>query len=673
MAKTYEENSVNNNSKLIMDQNYILRSYIENMSDALFIIDREYKNVPLNNSARKLFEYANENIEMHDMYQVIKKINFYDFEFNIINNMDEILFKLFNRECAKIAYFELEISDTMHYYSINYNQICDKNNEIEKILFSVRDVTEQVKNDFIIRYQKEELELILNNISDKIIVIDKNGDYIKLNKALLDNPLTDIRYAKNIESVYDYIEHLDFEGNVITLENTPVKKLLRGEKFSDYKLNLNSVRGQYYYEVAGIPLFDSNGDFYKGILIYHDITDKLNAEENTNIKNQDDIISSFVENVNLRYIKLSYPDLKIVEMNKKAYFTLRQLNPEIKTISNLIGDSYFKYTDITKEDIDNMINNKTSLKFIRYLESFKLYLKYIYQPIYKLNGQVKNIICMVTDVTEDIKEKNKEEQMIRFQDNLIINVSHELKTPLNIIHSSVQLMDIYMNNFSENNKEHLLKIKQSVEKNCYRLTKLINNIVDLSNLEEGRYKLSLKNENIVEIIENIADSVSDYVKEKKQSIVFDTEAEEIIMACDSDVIERIMLNLISNAIKFNSNNGKILINILEKGDNIEISVEDTGDGIDKGYMDNLFDRFSIEDKSLSRKAEGSGIGLKLVKSLVKLHGGNISVTSKIGEGSKFFIELPVKTLPDAKQYLNLKYEDKIEMMDIEFSDIYDND
>ena len=156
-------------------------------------------------------------------------------------------------------------------------------------------------------------------------------------------------------------------------------------------------------------------------------------------------------------------------------------------------------------------------------------------------------------------------------------------------------------------------------------------------MDSGFFKLNVSNENIVESIEDIVQSVSEYIKGKGLNIVFDTNTEEKIIAFDPEKIERIILNLISNAIKFTNLGGTIFIDLIDKGDTIEILVKDTGIGMDKKHLNNIFKRFHQIDKSLSRNAEGSGIGLSLVKSLVKLHGGKISVDSEVGKGSTFKI------------------------------------
>lgn len=283
-----------------------------------------------------------------------------------------------------------------------------------------------------------------------------------------------------------------------------------------------------------------------------------------------------------------------------------------------------------------------------------------------------NVALLLKDITRNVIERKELKEALEMQEQVFANVSHELKTPLNVIFSANQLMELYMNNGTfEQNKEKVSKSINAIKQNCYRFTKLINNIVDLSKIEAGFFKVNLSNENIVDVTEDIVQSVSDYIKRKGISIAFDTNTEEKIIAVDADKIERIILNLISNAIKFTNPGGSIFVNLTDKKDSVEISVQDSGIGMDKEQLDQIFERFHQVDKSLSRNTEGSGIGLSLVKSIVEFHGGIISVDSELGKGSIFKIELPAMIVNNTEDTLKIKPRDnKIEIINIEFSDIY---
>lgn len=256
------------------------------------------------------------------------------------------------------------------------------------------------------------------------------------------------------------------------------------------------------------------------------------------------------------------------------------------------------------------------------------------------------------------------------------NISHELKTPINIIYMGIQTMNMYLNTdegeVSEKCKSYLKMMKQ----NCFRLIKLVNNLLDVTKLDTGFYKLEKKNNNIVMVVEDIVLSVAKYIESKDIELVFDTSAEEKVMAFDYDKIERIILNLLSNAFKCSSSGGQIAVNIDDRGSSVVISVKDEGVGIPEDKKEFIFERFGQVNRSLSRTSEGTGIGLYIVKSLVEIHEGTISVISTEGKGSEFIIELPVLLIDEdnseeeQKYESNKPYENKVERINIEFSDIY---
>jgi signal transduction histidine kinase len=174
----------------------------------------------------------------------------------------------------------------------------------------------------------------------------------------------------------------------------------------------------------------------------------------------------------------------------------------------------------------------------------------------------------------------------------------------------------------------------------------------------------------VSVVEDITQSVASYIKSKDIQLIFDTNVEEKIMAFDPNKLERIMLNLLSNAFKYTNSRGHIYVNVEDRGKTVLITVEDDGKGIPEDKLNLIFERFGQANRSLSRDCEGSGIGLYLVKSLVELHGGKISVKSKEGKGSKFLIELPVELVKEDNMKSSELFKTNVEKINIEFSDIY---
>jgi two-component system, OmpR family, phosphate regulon sensor histidine kinase PhoR len=266
--------------------------------------------------------------------------------------------------------------------------------------------------------------------------------------------------------------------------------------------------------------------------------------------------------------------------------------------------------------------------------------------------------------------KLKEYEKIRT--DFFANISHELRTPINVIYSAEQIIDSKLKE-----KEHdVIKINKylkMIKQNSYRLIRLINNLIDISKIDATIFEVKPINCDIVRIVEDITMSVVDYVENRSISLIFDTEIEEKIIACDPDKIERVMLNLLSNAIKFTKENGQIFVKIYIKDNNVYISVKDTGIGISQEMKELIFDRFIQVDKSISRNREGSGIGLSLVKSLVELHNGSIAINSSVGQGSEFIVSLPDIIIDSVHEenYFNSLNDQRVERINIEFSDIYE--
>lgn len=373
---------------------------------------------------------------------------------------------------------------------------------------------------------------------------------------------------------------------------------------------------------------------------------------------------------------------KIIEANKK----FREIT-SFEDIENISVFSLFsKESSIL---INNMFKSnelkEINLKVLSEKECIELEVNSI---ILKSKNFPNKILCVGRDLSEKRKlekiekEKIEKEKLLeeaieynKIKTEFFANMSHELRTPLNVILGSVQLMDFNLN--KKNIKDIVKRNNKIIKQNCYRLLRIISNIIDITKYESDYLHMNLTNINIVELIENITMSVVEYAKSKNIDIEFDTNAEEVYINCDEEKIERIILNLLSNAIKFTNKNDKIYVNINNFEDKIKICVKDTGIGIPKESLKVIFERFRQVNKSFVRSHEGSGIGLSLVKSLVEVHGGKIWAESEVGKGSEFYIELPknyfsCKENEIAVDKVQISEEELGEKVSIEFSDIYFN-
>lgn len=261
----------------------------------------------------------------------------------------------------------------------------------------------------------------------------------------------------------------------------------------------------------------------------------------------------------------------------------------------------------------------------------------------------------------------------KIKTNFIIMLSHELRTPLNIIMNTAKVLK--MRSETENlDKKYLLNRLDYIITNSYRLLKSINRSITIAKIESGDITTVFEMLNIIEVVEDVVTICAEFAKSYDIELIFDTEEEEIILAIDKGKIERIMLNLISNAIKSIENSGSIFITCKRDTNNVYITVEDNGIGMSEEVQKHIFEKFFQTDENiLERKFEGSGLGLYITKHLIDLHEGSISVQSTPGVGTTFTITLPIKVVVDEEDVINKKITDNIRTMaKIEFSDIEKN-
>jgi PAS domain S-box-containing protein len=304
--------------------------------------------------------------------------------------------------------------------------------------------------------------------------------------------------------------------------------------------------------------------------------------------------------------------------------------------------------------------------------------KYIFQGRHVVLSVVRDITHLM-EIDELKKDIAKKRQLLEYsmesdkmKTEFFSNISHELKTPLNVILAAIQLMKLSDNKpCCDKYRNKYLKMMQQ---NCFRLLRIVNNIIDITKIDANYYEIKSQNYDIVKLIREITQSVAEYAVSKSIIIMFESDLNEKTIACDPDAIERIILNLLSNAIKFTPMGGNIWVKVNENNEKLTISVKDNGIGIPLHKQKTIFDRFQQVDKSLTRQSEGSGIGLSLVKALVEKHDGEITLNSQLNQGSEFIIELPCKVLLDeqnkSEPSANSCTNSHVEKINIEFSDIY---
>lgn len=362
--------------------------------------------------------------------------------------------------------------------------------------------------------------------------------------------------------------------------------------------------------------------------------------------NKDLYIEFFLPNYeNLNNITYQYIiegiDKEWIYIDSRSHLDIKFLDPGKYTLKLRARDGH---GDLTKETTMNIrVKNpiwRTPIAYILYIGTSLILIIYIVNYVNILRKLVEQ---KTVNLNKQLEENKKlSEEIInkeKFKNSYFVNLSHELRTPINVISSTVQLINS-LNREDSMTKDRAIKYMNIISKSCNNLLKIINDIIDSSKIETGHYKITKKDNDIVYIVEEAALNMSRFIEEKGLSLIVDPDMEEKIISCDENEIERCIINLLGNAVKFTPEGGEIRVYIKEIDNYIEIIVEDTGIGISKEDQEFIFERFSQVEGNGVTKVSSSGIGLTLVKYIVKLHDGYVKLESEPNKGSRFIVGLP---------------------------------
>ena len=335
----------------------------------------------------------------------------------------------------------------------------------------------------------------------------------------------------------------------------------------------------------------------------------------------------------------------------------------------LLSNKYDKYNNNLKQELIDIRdrNEKISILEIKTSEDNSY-------EIYFIEIDNLNKFIYIKDMREikryyDLRKKYEEclnEEKVK--NEFYSNISHELRTPINLIYSALQLNEIYLN---DDNYDNINKNNNAIKQNCFRLIRTINNFIDTNKISEGYLNNNIKIYNIVSVVENISLACNKYVEMIDNTLIFDVNEEEIYVECDKDIIERIILNLLSNSVKYGKNGGIIFVEIEARNEEVFIYVRNNGYCIDEEVQPYIFDKFTKVNKSFNREKEGSGLGLFLSKKLVELQGGCIELVSNEEKGTEFKIMFNRCYEKERAEEDEIFVIDRFnEKVDIEFSDIY---
>lgn len=579
-------------------------------------IDNKWEN-SVKNGLKEVVK-NNSNINIKTEYLDIRNNN----NENYIRDFEKLLdTKYKNNEFDMIVTvddesFDLVRNNLFNKESIFYKKIVAFTGVNERVNLTSQE--KQYITGFVDGRSKTELTKLITNLHPKVKTIN----------VLLDNT----NYCKDIKN-----------------------KLLENRYLLDKNINLNFIESKYSNEIIdNISKINNNDEaiLLCGVFKDENSQNYINpAELVRNIKNVKDIpMYTSLENYIGTGVIGGYVDVGVEygkALGKMVIKICQEDNISSVTIISKLGGNYIvDYKQIYKYNINPLNIPKETIVINKKPYQLLLPMNQIIEISIIIVILIIFVIYLIMMMLKHRKSNMKNKKLYQtakdreqLKTDFIVNMSHELRTPLNIIRSASTLLEIKANKDEKVEKEYILDKVERINQNSDRLIRLINNLIDITKFDSGFYECKCKNENIVYVVEDIVFAAVDYANEKNIELVFDTECEEVISFIDKEKIERVILNLLSNAIKFTNENGKIQVYIKNDDNFVYISIKDNGIGIPKEKVNQIFHRFYQVDSILSRKNEGSGIGLCIVDEIIKMHNGNVKIYSEENKGTTFEIIL----------------------------------
>lgn len=351
------------------------------------------------------------------------------------------------------------------------------------------------------------------------------------------------------------------------------------------------------------------------------------------IKRNEDRYKNFFDNIPLPLVLVSKDKKRILFANKLFLDLICVTN--LKEIMNKKIYSLF-------DDFEtlNKPENEDSNEYLRCSKKVNGEKLILDVNINHSSDKPKELIITIKDVTQKVRIEQIRESVQnrlleeKIKTNFLSNISHDLKTPINVIFSLAQLIPIYS---ESENIEQIKKYNTIAKQNCVSLTRFTNNLIDGSKINSDYLSAHPKKCNIVEVAEDVVTGLIEYAKNKDIDIIFDTDEEEIYLMVDPEFVQRIIINLISNSIKFIDKKGKIEVNVLSSDIYVKIIVKDNGMGMKESFIEKSFSRYLMGDNNDEIEDKGTGIGLFVVKKMVEQLNGDIKISSIINEGTTIVI------------------------------------
>lgn len=631
------------------------RTLTENIPDIISRFDKDLRHIYINQAIEKVSglpasDYigkTNEDLGMPNEKVVV---------------WNEYMHKVFETAKQLTFEFDFQTPDGIRYFSSLVVPELDENGKVNSILVVARDITEKKQSEIALRKSEERLRDIIFSSADWVWEVDETGRYVYSSQRDIDlfNVAPDEIIGK---TPFDFMpadeaKRVEAIFSQIIANKEPIKDL--------ENWNIGKNGKMICLLTNGLPILDSEGKLlgYRGV--DKDITEWKHAEQEL-IKAKEEAEES--EQKYKQIFDNTFDIMSVYEVTEDHRFKVITFNPaEEKLIGNL-KNYQNKYID---ECIPPELYNQFKQNYERCIREEKLI---VYEedisfqninktfntqliPLKNSKGRIHRIIVISRDVTDNkllnrqltdqneelkllnidlINAKEKAEASNRLKTAFMNNISHEIRTPLNGILGFGQILTDP--SFSDAEKEGYYRM---LNESCDRLLNTVTNIMDISLLTSGNQTIIKKEVELCELIHNIGGKFKQSCQQKNIILSFPETHDNIKykILTDEALISKVFYQLFDNAVKFTTQ-GTITVGCEKHEKELHFFVKDSGIGISKEYKSRIFGNFEQEDFATTRKFEGTGIGLSIVKRSVELLGGKIWMDSKKGKGSTFHFSIPV--------------------------------
>ncbi len=538
-------------------------------------------------------------------------------------------------------------------------ELAELRDRVNRLDVELQQSLTQSRTEDLAKFEKG-VEPVENKVQGEQKEFEINRQFMEqaanLHKAILDNTYFGIVIVQDInllwwnrrfEEILGYQwediwgKHFDsffLKNNDFFITQQPAPKFLKKKEFKTLDCRLKHSDSSFVWCQLRGKTIDID-DIGKGVIwIVENIEDRKKTEEELHKY-------KFMANTSKDFMTMINRNYKYEAVNDA--FQEAQNIPKQRLVGTSLADLWgmAAFQRTIKPRLDSCFNGKV----IRYENAFNFgtlgekHVDVAFYPYKDESGKIIAAVAISHDITALkrseaalIESKQKAEEATQLKTDFINTVSHELRTPLTVILANIP----FLTDLEElPEPEEIIEIAQDIEEAGKHLLEIVNDLLDFSKIEAGKLELKKTRLSVLKIMEEIHSTTT--ILTAAKSLYHKQEVEELTILADPVRIKQILLNLISNAVKF-TDKGGITISVKKENDYVIFKVNDTGCGIEENDLPRVFDIFHQLDNSLTRPVGGTGLGLGITKRLVEMHGGSITVESKIGIGSTFTFTIPVE-------------------------------